>query len=227
MLAMILLLADGRFPAGGYANSAGAESAVRHGEIVDEVSMERYLQGRLWTSGLTDAAFAARACQGAATAGPALTDLLAVLDSEYDARTASPRLRSVSRQLGRQLCRSARAVWPHAALDAAASVPGGSHQAVVLGLATAAAGGSPLDAATLILHHMSAAVATAAVRMLGLDPLAASAAQARVAVSFESILVDADQWAVAEPADLPARTGTMAEVLAEDHGHWEARLFVA
>ncbi len=223
----LLLLADGRFPSGGYANSCGAESAVRYGDIVDAASLERYLRGRLWTSGTTDAAFAVRACAGATLGDHELSELLGALDGEYDARTASPRLREVSRQMGRQLCRSARAVWPHRALVTAGARPGGCHQAVVLGLATAAAGGAPHDAAVLALHHMSAAVSTAAVRMLGLDPLAASATQARVAYDLEDILSDADRWALADPADLPARTGSLTEILAEEHGRWDARLFLA
>lgn len=228
LLPALLLLADGRFPSGGYANSCGAESAVRHGDIVDAESMERYLRGRLWSSGVTDAAFATRACVGAtADEGAAFDRLLDELDGEYDARTVSPRLRLVSRQMGRQLCRSARAVWPHAALDVAAGLPGGSHQSVVLGVAAAAAGAAPRDAAALALHHMSGAVATAAVRMLGLDPLAASAVQARVAHDLDAILSDADRWACTDPVDLPARTSTLSEILAEEHGRWDARMFVA
>ena len=226
-LLALLMLADGRFPSGGYANSSGAEAAVHYRDIVDAESMERYLRGRLWTSGVTDAAFAARACAGATGNGAAFDGLLEELDGEYDARTASPRLRLVSRQLGRQLCRTARAVWPHPALHAAAAVPGGSHQSVVLGVAAAAAGADPRDAAALALHHMSGAVATAAVRMLGLDPVAASAVQARVARDLDAILPDADRWAGADPVDLPARTGTLTEVLAEEHGRWDARMFVA
>ncbi|HUF99188.1 MAG TPA: hypothetical protein VMM60_13745, partial [Ilumatobacter sp.] len=57
---MLLILADGRFPSGGHAYSAGVESAVRRGAIVDAASLERYLFARLATSGVTDAAFAAR-----------------------------------------------------------------------------------------------------------------------------------------------------------------------
>ena len=54
----LLLLADGRFPSGGHAQSAGVESAVAHGDVVDIETLERYLAGRLATTGLVDAAFA-------------------------------------------------------------------------------------------------------------------------------------------------------------------------
>ncbi len=49
--AATLLLADGRFPAGGHAQSAGVESAVRIGDVCDLATLERYLHGRLSTTG--------------------------------------------------------------------------------------------------------------------------------------------------------------------------------
>jgi urease accessory protein len=206
MTPALLLLADGRFPAGGHAYSAGTESAVTCGDVHDLASLERYLAGKLATTGVVDAAFAASACRSGSQA----------LDAEYEARLAAPRSRVVSRQMGRQLLRAARAVWP--------GVPAPDHHApIALGLACAAAGGAPDDAARLAIHHLSAAICTAAVRMLGLDPLSVAAAQARAAAAF----VYDPAWATAEPAELPALTGTMAEILAEDHGRWDARLFVA
>ena len=54
----LLLLADGRFPAGGHAHSAGVEAAVRYGDVVDDATLERYLQARLASTGVTDAAMA-------------------------------------------------------------------------------------------------------------------------------------------------------------------------
>ncbi len=57
----LLLLADGRFPAGGHAHSGGAEAAVKAGRIHDAVTMAAFLTGRLHTTGLTAAALAAAA----------------------------------------------------------------------------------------------------------------------------------------------------------------------
>ena len=65
MDAALLLLADGRFPSGGHANSAGVESAVAQGDVVDVATLERYLAGRLATTGVVDAAFACRAVRRA------------------------------------------------------------------------------------------------------------------------------------------------------------------
>ena len=243
MDAALLLLADGRFPAGGHANSAGTESAVRYGIVHDAASLERFLRERLRTTGVVDAAFAAAtaapgtgthddpdparaAWHGGRADDPCETPELATssssatagrhaialhLDAEYDARLASPRARLVSRQMGRQLLRAAHAVW--------ANCPTGEHhQPVALGLACSAAGGTPADAAALAVHHLAAAICTAAVRMLGLDPLTVAAIQARSIAAVE--------WHP-EPGVLPALTVSLTEILAEDHGRWDARLFVA
>ena len=72
-----------------------------------------------------------------------------LLDAEYSARTMSPYLREVSRRQGRQLLRSAREIWPSPWLDLLAEVDGGPHQPIVLGVTVGAAGGDPIDAATI------------------------------------------------------------------------------
>ncbi|MFC3231714.1 urease accessory protein UreF, partial [Streptomyces nitrosporeus] len=124
--AALLVLADGRFPAGGHAHSGGAEPAVEAGRIRDAQDLAGFCLGRLNTTGLTSAALAAAAAHG--------LDPLA-LDEAADARTPSPALRAVARRLGRQLMRAARATWPGPGLDAlAAARPRGAHQPVVLGL---------------------------------------------------------------------------------------------
>ncbi|MGA9279239.1 MAG: hypothetical protein WBV89_19990, partial [Ilumatobacter sp.] len=81
----LLMLVDGRFPAGGHTNSAGVEAAVRLGDVRDDRTLERYLTGRLATTGIVDAAFAACVADG--------TVDVAVLDAEYSARVLSPALR--------------------------------------------------------------------------------------------------------------------------------------
>ncbi|MFE3128878.1 urease accessory protein UreF, partial [Streptomyces hydrogenans] len=49
----LLVLADGRFPAGGHAHSGGAEAAVKAGRIRDAAGLEAFCLGRLHTTGLT------------------------------------------------------------------------------------------------------------------------------------------------------------------------------
>ncbi|MDX6761620.1 urease accessory UreF family protein, partial [Streptomyces sp. F8] len=165
-LAALLVLADGRFPAGGHAHSGGAEAACKAGRIHDAATLEDFCRGRLHTAGLTAAALAA-----AAAAGLDPT----VLDAEADARTPSPALRTAARRLGRQLLRAARATWPDPALEQlAAAFPRGAHQPVVLGVTARAAGLGPRDAAHVAAYESVGGPATATVRLLGLDPFEAS-----------------------------------------------------
>ncbi|MDF3148653.1 urease accessory protein UreF, partial [Streptomyces sp. T21Q-yed] len=49
--AALLVLADGRFPAGGHAHSGGAEAAVKAGRITGAASLEDFCRGRLHTTG--------------------------------------------------------------------------------------------------------------------------------------------------------------------------------
>ncbi|NEC44731.1 urease accessory protein UreF, partial [Streptomyces sp. SID8016] len=62
--AALLVLADGRFPAGGHAHSGGAEPAVAEGRVHDADSLADFCRGRLHTAGLTAAALAAAAAHG-------------------------------------------------------------------------------------------------------------------------------------------------------------------
>ncbi|MGB8940173.1 MAG: urease accessory protein UreF, partial [Streptomyces sp.] len=48
----LLVLADGRFPAGGHAHSGGAEEAVKAGRITGAASLGEFCRGRLHTTGL-------------------------------------------------------------------------------------------------------------------------------------------------------------------------------
>ena len=229
----VLLLADGRFPVGGHAYSAGVESAVDVGDVRDLASLERYLDGRL-SLGVVEAAFAAAAV--GSTGGR-----IDLLDDEFDARVMSPRLRAVSRQLGRQFARASVAVWPDAELARLAWSADGPHQPVVLGVAVGVCGGSDADAAAVSMHHLAAAglpwngrpgtlvaaACTAGVRLRGLDPLAVAGVQARALDRHAPSANEVAGWSTSSPDELPALGGTLTELLGERHGEWDARLFVA
>ena len=77
------------------------------------------------------------------------------------------------------------------------------------------------------MHHLAAAVTSAGVRLLALDPIAVAAIQAAVAPLIDDLVAPAADWAAAAPRDLPAVGGALTDILGEDHGHWTARLFVA
>ncbi|MFG3257626.1 urease accessory protein UreF [Streptomyces sp. NPDC048172] len=221
--AALLVLADGRFPAGGHAHSGGAEAAVKAGRIADAPSLAAFCRGRLHTAGLTAAGLAA----AAAAPGGAFDPL--VLDAEADARTPSPALRRTARKLGRQMMRAARAAWPGPELDAlAAARPKGAHQPVVLGLAARSAGLGPLDAAYAAAYENVSGPATAAVRLLSLDPFDATAVLARLAPEVDAVAREAaDAAATGDPEALPAASGPLLDITAEAHATWPVRLFAS
>ncbi|OPG06425.1 urease accessory protein UreF [Streptomyces sp. GKU 895] len=221
--AALLVLADGRFPAGGHAHSGGAEAAVKAGRINGASSLEEFCRGRLHTAGLVSASLAAAAVLGVNPVE---------LDAAADARTPSPALRSAARKLGRQLMRAARATWPSAELDALArEFPKGAHQPVVLGLAARAAGLDAVDAAYCAAYESVSGPASATVRLLSLDPFDATGVLARLAPELDRVADRAVEMAreVAEGGvgALPAASAPLLEISAELHAAWAVRLFAS
>ncbi|MFF4771248.1 urease accessory protein UreF [Microtetraspora fusca] len=214
MDAALLLLADSRLPAGGHAHSGGVEEAVRVGAVTGPDDLARFLRGRLATAGLVAAALAAAACElgssiiGAAASAPRRPADLASestgggrertggppepialwrrLDAEADARTSSPAQREAARTQGRLLVRTARRIWPSPVLETLArAVPEGAHHPIALGAAAAAAGCDPGQAALAAAYSSVTGPATAAVRLLGLDPVTVHRLLADLAPSLD------------------------------------------
>ncbi|MBQ0977267.1 urease accessory protein UreF [Micromonospora sp. M61] len=233
---LLLLLADGRFPAGAHAHSGGLEAAVAAGRVTDLASLAAFLAGRLATAGLVGAAFAAAAHRAAVpgtvgageSAGTAtLATTLAQLDAELDARTAAPTLRTVSRRQGRALLRAGRAIWPDAPFGDLPTTPAGAHQPLVLGLLCAAAGLSRLDTATVAAYGTVTGAASAGVRLLGLDPYQVQALLVGLADACDGTAADAARAADDPPERLPAAAAPLADIHAEIHATWEVRLFAS
>ncbi|RPE45691.1 urease accessory protein [Streptomyces sp. Ag109_O5-1] len=221
--AALLVLADGRFPAGGHAHSGGAEAAVKAGRISGAADLEEFCRGRLHTAGLMAGAFAAAAVLGAE---------VRELDAAADARTPSPALRGTARKLGRQLLRAARVTWPGPELDAVArEFPKGAHQPVVLGVVARAAGLSVADAAYCAAYECVSGPATAVVRLLSLDPFEATGVLARLAPEVDRVVdqaVEAARGAAGGGVDvLPAGSAPLLEIGAEWHAGWGVRLFAS
>ena len=219
--AAMLLLADSRFPTGAHAHSGGVEASHARGDVRNVADLETFLEGRLLTTAPVEAAFAAAAC---CTTGP-----LDELDNELAVRTPSPRLRSISRSLGRQLLRPAERAWPsdrYAATRAAHR--DGPMQPIALGTVAAAAGLVPRDAALCSFHHLVGTVTTAAIRLLGLDPFEVHALAARLGPRLDELAGHAaHQATTCDPCDLPSTTSVLADILAEHHATWEVRLFAS
>jgi urease accessory protein len=214
-LATLLMLADARLPAGGHAHSGGLEAAVAAGRVRELDELGRFLRGRLATTGLVAAAFAAAAC-----ARPAdLSDL----DSALDARTPSPAARRASRAQGRALLRAGRAAWPELP-DISTPEP---HHPVALGIVAAAAGLPPGQAASVAAYGSVAGPASAAVRLLGLDPYQVTAQLAALAAACDEVAGTAAK-AAHDPVDaLPSAGAPLLDITAEVHASWEVRLFAS
>jgi urease accessory protein len=224
----ILLLTDSRLPAGGHAHSGGVEQAVALGLVHDLPSLRSFLLGRLRTAGGLAAALAAAACAFARVV-PGKGRSWEELDAEADARTASPAQREAARVQGRLLLRVSRRLWPSPVLDELARAVPSPHHPIALGAAAHAAGAAPRDAALAAAHHAVTGPATAAVRLLGLDPVAVH----RVLADLTPDLTDlsrrcsgpedpAEDW-----AGLAAPSAPALDLLAERHARANVRLFVS
>jgi urease accessory protein len=219
--AVLLLLADGRLPAGGYAHSGGLESTVRTQDLTNAADVDRFLVGRAATVGAMAAAFAAAACRAARSSD---SSRLRELDAELDARMPAPATRAVSRALGRQLLRALAHIRPHPALQL---FDGHPHQALAYGVAATAFGLEPGDAAQIALHESVAGPAAAAVKVLRVDPFAVHAALARLADFLDELAGAAARYADAAPAQLPAPGAPLLDIAAEYHRRQQVRLFAS
>lgn len=240
--APLLLLADSRLPAGGHAHSGGLEPAAEAGAVTDLPTLTAFLRGRLATTGLVAAALSAAACAHAARTvdGAARTpgeagggggdgglgghEAWSVLDAEADARMPSPAGRWASRSQGRSLLRAVRAMSPHPVLDALAAFSA-PHHPLVLGAAVAVTGGSPADAASIGAYGAVTGPASAAVRLLGLDPLAVHRALADLAPQVDAVAAEAAGHARGDPRELPAASAPALDIFAELHLQADLRLF--
>jgi urease accessory protein len=249
MNALLLLLLDSRAPAGAHHHSGGMEAAVGTGVVTGLAGLEDFCRARLRTSARVGAAFAAAAARLqsdssersvalAARNGPARPGAesrvraageWALLDAEFEARTPSEAMRTASRQLGRGLVRLVRSVQPEADLATAFSRCAGPapHHPLVLGAAVSLAGGGPDLAARAAALAACAGPASAAVRLLGLDPFAVQAMLARLAPGIDACAASAAQLAAGPPASLPADAAPALDLLADFHLTAEVRLFAS
>jgi len=252
MNTLLLLLLDTRAPAGAHHHSGGMEAAVGTGLVAGLSDLEDFCHTRLRTSARVTAAFAAAACRlqadfperaplpapvnapvPRADADPCTSPLpwpppdpWAELDAEFDARTPSPAMRAASRQLGGGLVRLLRSLQPDAALPWARGGRSAPHHPFVLGVGIHLAGGSPELAARAAALSACAGPASAAVRLLGLDPFAVQAMLARLAPGIDECARRAACHA-GPPSSLPADGAPALDLLADFHLTSEVRLFAS
>ena len=154
----------------------------------------------------------------------------ALLDAELEARTPSEAMRTASRQLGGGLVRLLRSVLPEADLVTPWTRGAGPapHHPLVLGAGVSLAGGAPDLAARAAALAACAAPASAAVRLLGLDPFAVQAMLARLAPGIDECAASAARAAAGQPPSrLPADAAPALDLLADLHLTAEVRLFAS
>jgi urease accessory protein len=208
-LSTLLILADSRLPTGGHVHSGGIEEAVTSGLVVDLETLRAYLRRRIRTHGLVTASVAAAVHAGALT--------IAEADRETDARTPAPAARQASRAQGRGLARLARRVWPDHDWRLLTTMP---HLAVAAGAVGAASGLNPDQTALSIVYTTMTGSATAAQRLLALDPGDVAALTFELAPLCDQIAADAGK----ELADL---SDPLLDVIAQRHSQRERPLFVS
>jgi urease accessory protein len=208
-LATLLVLADSRLPTGGHVHSGGVEEAVTSGLVVDLPTLRAFLRRRIRTSGLVTASVAAAVHTGTLS----LTDA----DLEIDARTPASAARTASRAQGRGLVRLARKVWPERDWDAVGLRP---HLGVAAGAVGAASGLMPEQTAISVVYTTMTGSATAAQRLLALDPGDVAA------LTFELSSL-CDQTAAEAAKELADLSDPVLDALAQRHVERDRPLFVS
>jgi urease accessory protein len=220
---LALLLADSRFPSGSYAHSLGLEQAVADG-LTD---VPAFMAARLRLVAAADARFAVEARRAVASGRmEPLRDASATLswlDAEWSARCASPVLREGARRLGAQLLRTAAAVWPGGEIAAYRLASRRTPRPIALGVVAGAAGLPDEDVALLALYDDAATVASAALKLLPLDP----AVTARWLADLAPRLALSAQGVARDEGPLPAPAAVAIELAAPTHLEQRERLFAS
>ncbi|MCX4092679.1 urease accessory protein UreF [Nocardia sp. alder85J] len=208
-VAMVMTLADSRLPIGGHVHSGGVEEAVVSGLVRDVASVEAYLRRRVRTSGLVAASLAAAVRAG--TLDPERAE------AEADARTPAPAARTASRAQGRGLLRLAKQVWPQQDWRGLEARP---HLSTVFGVVAGAADLTPGQIAGVVVYTTMTGAATAAQRLLALDPAAVAACTVRLTELC-------DRTAAEAVTGLAALSDPLQDVLAQRHGQRAMPLFAS
>ncbi|TSI15056.1 urease accessory protein UreF [Brevibacterium aurantiacum] len=236
--ATLLMLGDGRLPSGGYAHSGGLEQAIRQGWVTDVSDLKDFLRGRLHTTGLMNAAFAVSARhivgdhRSLSEAGdrPADTTVdetaesLAILDAEFCARTPAPALRTTGEWLGTLMLRSMQRIHPHPLLE---YLPKGLQQPLVYGAVGRALELGAAETAAVVLHEAVTGPATAAVKLMSIDPFQAHGAILSLGEELDVAAEAAADYELTPARDLPALSSPLSDFAAEMHVKDHVRLFAS
>lgn len=207
--AVLFTLADSRLPTGGHVHSGGVEEAVASGIVRDLATLDAYLRRRISTSGLVAASIAAAVCSGELDRVRA--------DAETDARIPAPASRLASRAQGRGMLRLAKYTWPEHDWSSLGSRP---HHPVVTGAVGNVSGASAHETASVLVYTTMTGSATAAQRLLALDP-------ADVAACTIGLSELCDRTAAIAATEVASMSDPLQDVLAQRHVERDRPLFMS
>lgn len=213
-----MLLADARLPVAGHTQSAGLEPALADGLQPAEVPL--YLALRLTTVVAIEAGTAVVALHRM-RAGE---DLACVVDA-WTARTPSRALREASRLQGRAFLRLLVRLWPdHPSVRLVREVAA-APRPVLLAAAADAGGLSPATLARVIGYDDIQTVVAAALKLMPMDPLTATAWVLGAGAELEAMV--AAVHPLTTPDRIPRAGAPQIEAWAESHAVTTRRLFRA
>lgn len=206
---ILMLLADARLPVAGHTQSGGLEPAIADG-LSD---VPGYVALRLRTVARVEAASAVVAMHHLRAGLP-----LDPVEIAWAARTPSPAMRATSRQLAKGVLRLASRLW---------SLPdlANPSRPIVMGSIGAAAGISPTSLARLVAYDDVQTVTAAALKLLPLDPAAATSWVFGALPQVDALAADVAR--LTSPDDIPASGAPQIEQWAEQHAVATRRLFNA
>lgn len=209
---LLLQLADGTFPSGGFAHSSGLEASMQLGGLA---SIDDFFDDAIVQAAHAPLPFVRAAC-----AAPAE---LAALDAAFDATVPLDVPNRSSRALGRSLASATARVFetPEVAAVTAYAKDGPAHHAPVFGALFGALGLSEDDAMTAYLHGAARGVLSAAVRLGLVGPLEAQRIHASRAGAMAAAIARAKTVAVGDAAI----TAPLVELWGALHDRLDARLF--
>jgi urease accessory protein len=226
--ALVLFLADARLPSGSHVHSGGIEQAVDDGVITDVESLESFLVGRLMTGGRLAAHVAAVSFRLAAATPSGSAAQWRRLDTEVSARLAAPALRLASRRQGSSLLRTGVTMFGGPVLTTLGEGNAeGPHLAVVQGALAARTGVTARDAALVAIYGVVTSAASAALRLLGLDPVAVMRAVAGLAPQLDRESRLAAGRSGDDPEDLPSMASPLTDLMSQRHAQRKERLFAS
>jgi urease accessory protein len=215
---LMMLLADARLPVAGHTQSGQLEAAVRSGLTAEQVPV--FMRSRLASVVRVEACTAVVGLHRLRAGLP----LEPVVDG-WAARTPAAAMRDTSRTLGRALLRLVRRLFPdsvHVAEVAALERP---CRPLVLAAAAATGGLAPASLARLVAYDDLQTVASAALKLLPLDPLDATGWVHELLPEAE--LLAAEVAPLTDPHQIPAPSAPQLDLWAQAHARTTRRLFSA